>query len=429
VRCFIVGADPNEGARLSAALASLGHPASDRPSVSILRADPQFLSAPRAIVLIADPSQAFEGADLAGEAGTHAFVVLVADTVPPQAYKALVRTGSGEWIQWTNCEAELADLVQGFSIPSHEDGGARIVSFLPSKGGVGNTTLAIEVAIHLATGRLENKRRRGDARVALLDLNLQGGTLAHCLDLEPRFDIAEISGRPERLDEQLVEIFTSRYANRIDVFASPTRQSGDDEIGPGLIFTFIDAISSRYDVIVLDLPQYWLAWTDTLIHGSDVVVVTGGATVPALRRLTARLSHITELGVPKERRAAAINEVGTDLLGRFNRRTEIERVLEGHKCAFIRRDVTAVEEAADSGRPVLETAPDSRIGRDIRRLADWIKERVDRSAPTSNAGDSKRAPGKVTTNKASRVGVRTADVSALSDPDVLRLLTAQEVVA
>ena len=335
---------------------------------------------------MADSALAFEAADFAVQATGHAFVVLVADTVVPEAYKALVRSGSGEWVQWGSCEAELAEVALGFSAPAHSDGGARIVSFLPSKGGVGNTTLVIEAAVHLSS-RLSNSRR-GGARVAVLDLNLQGGTLADCLDVEPRFDIAEIVGRPERLDEQLIEVFTSRYANCLDIFASPMRASGAEEVGPGLIFTFIDAISARYDAILLDLPQTCLAWTDTLIQGSDAVVVTGTTTVPALRCLSLRLAHVAGLGVPEGKRAVAINQVCTDLFGRFKRRPEIERVLDGHRLFFVRRDGSALEDASNSGRPLLESAPDSRVGRDIRRLATWIEVLVAGSAAAAKGGES-----------------------------------------
>ena len=378
MRCFIVGADSQAAARLGSVAAGLGFTVSTLAAMAALRIDKQYLTTPRALILVADPDLAFEAADFAVQAGGQAFVVLVADTVMPEAYKALVRSGSGEWIQWGSCEAELADVAIGFSAPAHSDGGARVVSFLPSKGGVGNTTLVIEAAVHLSN-RLANSRR-GGARVAVLDLNLQGGTLADSLDVEPRFDIAEIVGRPERLDEQLIEVLTSRYENRLDIFASPMRASSFEEVGPGLIFTFIDAISARYDAIFLDLPQTWFAWTDTLIQGSDAVVVTGTSTVPALRRLSHRLTHVAELGVPEGKRAVAVNQVCTDLLGRFKRRPEIERVLDGHRLFFVRRDDSALDDASDSGCPLLESAPGSRVGRDIRRLATWIEGLVAGSA-------------------------------------------------
>ncbi|MCJ2039282.1 AAA family ATPase [Methylobacterium sp. J-059] len=386
MRCFIVGADTQAAARLGSVAADLGFTVSTLAAMDALRIDKQFLATPRALVLVADSSLAFEAADFAVQAAGQAFVVLVADTVVPEAYKALVRSGSGEWIQWGSCEVELAEVALGFSAPAHSDGGARVVSFLPSKGGVGNTTLVIEAAVHLSN-RLANPRR-GGARVAVLDLNLQGGTLADCLDVEPRFDIAEIVGRPERLDEQLIEVFTSRYANRLDIFASPMRASGAEEVGPGLIFTFIDAISARYDAILLDLPETWLAWTDTLIQGSDAVVVTGTTTVPALRRLSLRLAHVADLGVPEGKRAVAVNQVCTDLFGRFKRRPEIERVLDGHRLFFVRRDGSALEDASDSGRPLLESAPDSRVGRDIRRLATWIEGLVAGSAAAAKGGEA-----------------------------------------
>ncbi|MCJ2109394.1 AAA family ATPase [Methylobacterium sp. E-041] len=386
MRCFIVGADSQGAARLGSVAADLGFTVSTVAAMDALRIDKQFLATPRALVLLADSSLAFDAADFAVQAAGQAFVVLVADTVVPEAYKALVRSGSGEWIQWGSCEAELAEVALSFSAPAHSDGGARVVSFLPSKGGVGNTTLVIEAAVHLSN-RLANSRR-GGGRVAVLDLNLQGGTLADCLDVEPRFDIAEIIGRPERLDEQLIEVFTSRYANRLDIFASPMRASAAEEVGPGLIFTFIDAISARYDAILLDLPETWLAWTDTLIQGSDAVVVTGTTTVPALRRLSLRLAHVAGLGVPEGKRAVAVNQVCTDLFGRFKRRPEIERVLDGHRLFFVRRDGSALEDASDSGRPLLESAPDSRVGRDIRRLATWIEGLVAGSAAAAKGGEA-----------------------------------------
>ena len=62
---------------------------------------------------------------------------------------------------------------------------ARVLSFLPSKGGVGNTMLVVETAVCLAA-----RLKRG-GRVAILDLNLQGGTVADALDIEPRFVTAQ----------------------------------------------------------------------------------------------------------------------------------------------------------------------------------------------------------------------------------------------
>ncbi|TXM99879.1 hypothetical protein FV242_23985 [Methylobacterium sp. WL64] len=387
MRCFIVGTDPSEVARLVRLSTDLGFPATVRSELDALRAEPSLRDTGRVLILVAGAGLAQDAGRLAADLAEHVFVVVVADAISAGDYKALVRTGSGEWVQWGSSGSELAELAKRFATPAHDARGAHIICFLPSKGGVGNTALLAEVAVHLASRRPAG--RRSSPRIAALDLNLQGGTLADSLDIEPRFDLAEIAGRPERLDEQLVDVFRSRYGERFDVFAPPPREITAADIAANLIFTFIDAISPRYDAVLLDLPHAAFSWTDTLLQGSDAVVVTGIATVPGLRCLRSRLEHVESLDVGGDRHLAVVNGVATDLMGRFVRRLEIERALGTHRSLMVRRDVTSMDAAADSGQPVLVTAPDSRIGRDIRRLAEWVEAIAVR--PMAGAGDSRES--------------------------------------
>lgn len=371
MRSFIVGLDPDDAARLARLSKSIETRAQILTGVEALIPELLRSSTGRALVLLTDPALTRDAVRLATEHGDRAFFVVVADTIPPDDYKALVRTGAGDWIQWGSCETELADLVTRFSAPSPAGNGARIVTFAPSKGGVGNTSLLAEIGV-LLSGQRPVASRSGPA-VAVLDLNFQGGTLADILDVEPRFDLAEVAGRPERLDEQLAEVFSSRYGDRLDVFAPPARPTTVDDVTPNLIFTFIDTIGPRYDLVLIDLPPLAMGWTETLIEGSDAVVVTGIATVPGLRRLCDRLARLDDLHVPAHRRLAVVNQAETDMMGRFVRRAEVERVLGGRDSILVRRDCATMETAANAGQPLVETAPDGRLGRDFRRVAKWIE--------------------------------------------------------
>lgn len=378
MRSFIVGLDPGEVARLARLSSAIGSPLSVLPGFDALRAELARPATGRTLVLLADPDLARNAVQLASEHADGTFVVVLADVIPPEDYKALIRTGAGDWIQWGSCESELAELTSRLSVSAHAGNGARIVTFVPSKGGVGNTSLLAEIGV-LLSGQRPATVRSGPA-VAVLDLNFQGGTLADTLDVEPRFDLAEIAGRPERLDEQLAEVFSSRYKDRLDVFAPPSRPVMPDNFAPNLIFSFIDTIGPRYDLVLIDLPPMALGWTETLIEGSDAVVVTGIATVPGLRRLSHRLARLDDLHAPVPRRLAVINQAETDLMGRFVRRTEVERLLGGWDSILVRRDCAAMETAANAGQPLVETAPDGRLGRDIRRIAKWIEAAAARPA-------------------------------------------------
>ena len=384
MQCFVVGAGSDEICMALSALAQdLGLPIAMVASLAKMKADRRFVEAPRPLVLIPDaPFGALdvaEAIDFAREQGGRTFVVCLAASIAPNEYKQLVRTGSAEWITLRDYEQELRDLIARINAAATPKCAATVLSFVPSKGGVGNTTLLIEVAIHLST-----RRKRSGLRIAILDLNLQGGTAADALDLDPRFDVAEIVDRPERLDEQLIDIFASRHSNGLDVFASPLSRISTDAIKPDLIFTFIDSIASRYDAILFDLPAQWSPWTDNLLRGSDAVIVCGGESVPALRRLAATLLHLDTLTIAESKLAAVVNPVASSLLGRISRRAVIARAMAGRRTFLVRRDDGSTGAALDVGRPLLELVPNSRIARDVRRLAEWIETIVDHS-PTAHS--------------------------------------------
>ncbi|MCJ2082586.1 CpaE family protein [Methylobacterium sp. J-090] len=373
MNCFLIAAD--RGAARVQALAKhaqgLGYTVSYVADVAALHRDRTFAKARTPLVLMPEEAGAAPGAvaeaaiQLARAEQGRAFVVHVAAALAPDLYKALVRSQSGEWIGWDNAAGELREVTRTLGATEPAESNARIVSFLPSKGGVGNTTLTVETGMRLSS------RRKQPLRVALLDLNLQGGTLADALDIEPRFDIAEIAAQPERLDEQLVDVFTSRHTPRLDVFACPPRRIAFDDVPPAILFTFIDTIARRYEAILIDLPKAWVPWIDNILQGSDAVVLSGGATVPALRALTQSLAHLDTLEIPADRLAVAVNACDVDLLGRIAHRDQIERPLSGRSVFCLRRDGATANAALDAGRSLLEMAPNARLTRDLGRVAEW----------------------------------------------------------
>src|SRR5258708_25724037 len=102
-----------------------------------------------------------------------------------------------------------------------------MVAFVPSSGGVGNATLAIEIGVQLKSA----KRTRG-RRVCLLDLDFQSSHVCDYLDIEPRMQIHEIANNPERLDAQLFDLFVSHHTSGLDVLAWPRSKDNPPHLDP-----------------------------------------------------------------------------------------------------------------------------------------------------------------------------------------------------
>jgi pilus assembly protein CpaE len=304
------------------------------------------------------------------EAAT-AFVVYVADDLSVETYKRLVRSGRGEWIKWQTLPREIIDVLQQLNgaraAASAPRGTATVIGFLPSKGGVGNTSLAVESAVCLAS----KKNLKG--RVAVLDLNFRDSSLGDYLDIESRFDVTEIMNRPERLDAQLVDIFASTHSSSVDVFSSPSRYGHDDRINADVIFALLDQVGGKYDILLLDLPTKWQPWVDNILLGSSGIVVTGEPTVPGVRQISSRLKHLADLEIGTDRTCVVVNKCETNFFGRAARKTEIERSLGGHRALFVPNNSRLAAEAANTGRPMVQAGPGRSTSKSIRCVASWIE--------------------------------------------------------
>ena len=141
------------------------------------------------------------------------------------------------------------------------DGGRPVtISFVPSAGGVGNSTLILEAAAYLRKDKNNQHRKIG-----LVDLDFQTSHLCDYLDCEPRLQIDEFSDAPERLDDQLFETFTTHHGSGIDVIAAPRSKFSPDRLNVNALDALFNMITRRYDLVLIDHPLTWFSWTPQVI--------------------------------------------------------------------------------------------------------------------------------------------------------------------
>ena len=99
-----------------------------------------------------------------------------------------------------------------------------VTAFMNAKGGTGATTLAVNVAHSLAT--------KFKADVALIDLDIQFGSVALQLDLHPTSNILEALLQSERVDPVFVKALMTHHDSGLDVLASPADLSPINKIDP-----------------------------------------------------------------------------------------------------------------------------------------------------------------------------------------------------
>jgi len=278
------------------------------------------------------------------------FFILISNDLSASDYKRLVSTGGADWASIAGSLQEIPGLisaqVDNRSAAESITSGAKatIVSFLPCLGGVGNTSIALEVALGMRRHKVAKSWK-----ICYLDLDFQTSHVCDFLDTEPRLQITEIIDRPERLDDQLFELFTNHHSSGLDVFAAPRSKIDPCEVGLGPLDALFDRIASRYDFVVVDLPVPWFVWTPPALAHSDAVLITAINSVPCLRQLRANVAALAEM-TPSPQTAIAINRAQEGLFGRLKGRQHVDRVAADQKVFFVREDPQAIDRV-NTGTP------------------------------------------------------------------------------
>jgi pilus assembly protein CpaE len=296
------------------------------------------------------------------------FFILISDEISASDYKRLIRTGGADWASIAHAPQEISEIIARRRMSSKPataaDGGPPVaIAFVPSAGGVGNTTLVAEIGTQLKAGK-----NGKDRRICAVDLDFQTSHLCDYLDIEPRLQIEEISANPERLDAQLFEIFISRHSSGLDVFAAPRSKFNICELSAVALDKLFDMISSRYDLMLIDLPVTAFSWTADVIANCDGLLVTGLNTIPGLRQISETLTTARSYGNHVHPIAVVINRSERRVMGGVARGKHIEAVLREEKVFFVSDNRAAFISSTNSGTPLSLTTSYRKPTREIAAI-------------------------------------------------------------
>jgi pilus assembly protein CpaE len=312
-------------------------------------------------------------------------VVAIARSVDANLARTLVQMRVADFLVKPVSAVELvrtcARVAKGPSTTTATE--AQIYSFLPTAGGAGVTTLAIQSALILL-----NSGARAKSSTCLVDLDFQHGACADYLDIEPRLNLAEIEPRPDRLDRQLLEVMLSHHSSGLAVVAAPHHLAEMRTFDPDVVTRLLDLVSSNFDYVVFDMPRTWFSWTDSVLLGSNNLYIVCEMTVPGLRHAKRLVEAIQERLGEGPRPQVIVNRFEQRMFSSGLRRADIAQVLGDSFAACIPNQYGLVREAIDRGVPIDEVKPGNKITQELKRLV--LPQAVPKAPARADAGALKK---------------------------------------
>lgn len=174
-----------------------------------------------------------------------------------------------------------------------------VVTVFSAKGGVGKTTVAVNLAAYLAaTG----------ARALLVDLDLMFGDVGISLQLPPKTSIMDLVAMAGHLDAQgLASVVETHQATGLDVLVAPHDPADADRVPPELVSELIRLARASYDYIVLDMPPSMPEHVLGAFDLSDLLVLISTLDVPAIKNLRLAINTLDTLGASQQNRLLILN--------------------------------------------------------------------------------------------------------------------------
>lgn len=243
------------------------------------------LGAEAVILALTDASTSLAEARLLNDAGVND---VLPDTIRPEALVAQIYRYSGQYAAPAMPARAAAAL-------------GKVIAVAPSRGGVGATTLATNLAQSLLDRR-GFRRKTARNSVALVDLDLQFGTVASCLDIDARDGFYTMATEGVLPDQTFVDQSLSELPSGLSVFSAPSRMVPLDAIKPEQIASLLAALRVRHDYVIIDLPRTLVGWVSAVLEACDKLLLVTDSSVPTVRQARRLLDVYEEdnLALPVE---------------------------------------------------------------------------------------------------------------------------------
>lgn len=235
-----------------------------------------------------------------------------------------------------------------------------------SRGGVGATTFAVNLALGLCRTSQKSKRR-----VTIVDLDLQFGTVGSSLDLADKGGLLALAQLDHEPDVHAMRAALQSHDSGLSVLPAPRHPVPLDALDALRVRSIIDALLSSHDAVVVDLPPALVDWLEPLLHRAERLFMVTDLAVTSIDCAKRILDTFRE-DAPDLRVEIIVGREKKPLFaGKVHR--EIATVLDQPLRHWLPFDPKRARLALDRGEPLLKMLPHGAWSRGIRKIVGGLE--------------------------------------------------------
>jgi pilus assembly protein CpaE len=235
---------------------------------------------------------------------------------------------------------------------------ASVAAVFSPKGGVGRTTVAVNLAV--AAAQLGK-------RVALVDASFQFGDVGVLLNLNPRNkSIADLAGELQADEVESLETFMITHTSGVPVLLAPPSPEQAELIGPAAVRRVLQRLRRDHDLVVVDCPSSFNEATLAVLDEADLILTLLTLEITSVKNMRLFLEVCEQLGYGPDKIRLVLNRADSTLGIRV---ADVEHSIGRKVDHTIVSDGRSVVYALNRGVPFFLSNREAQVSQDIQRLA------------------------------------------------------------
>jgi pilus assembly protein CpaE len=235
----------------------------------------------------------------------------------------------------------------------------KVISVCSTKGGVGKSTLCVNMAVSLSLHTF---------KVAVIDLDLQFGDIALLLDKQPNQTIYDWVKQSYENGDKSINGYMTHHKLGIDIMAAPALLEFAELIKEEHVAYLLEEMKKEYDIILIDTPPAFVDTSVAAYEHSDIILLIATSDLPAIKNGKVAIETLKLLEL-EDRISIILNRdsnsdgIPHDL---------VEGVLGMTLNAVIPSDFRTVISSVNRGEAFVTTAPKTPVAKAIVNLSEEL---------------------------------------------------------
>lgn len=258
-------------------------------------------------------------------------------------------------------EMEIKRKEQVTGSKSNEEIKSKVITVFSTKGGVGKTTIASNLAVSIA--RISKKR------VALVDLDLQFGDIAIMLNVSVKNTISDLVKEINQLDAELLDEYLVTHFSGVRVLPAPLKPEYAEYITSSHVEKIIKTLKEGYHYIIIDSSASFHETVLTSLDMSDRILFVSTLDLPTIKNVKSGIDVMESLHYRSEKINIILNKASEQFGIKYK---DFENTLKRNIWAYVPEDSQTVITSANKGFPFVMTRTETKVARAIIDMAEAI---------------------------------------------------------